>query len=394
MDLGVRLRVGLGRVPLRALGLDSRARLGVDPRPRLRACLGCVARGLPRIRLRGLGSHASVLLLVRWRGGVAVGRAAALLRVLRVAVRVHPSRPCAQAPRIPGSRGGASHPPPSARIAHTHTRSSRGTSGTSPLLRAGAHSPERRPADPGHASPASHCGGRVSCPPRNRRCHVCGATRKRRFTRVHRQPDRPSRVPGNAFGRVASQPTRRPPRVAPRAALRPTRPRLPLANPRFLDHTLATRRARIEPSRVGRKVREPLAGPLVPTVHAAHPPEHEHALPVATRDRTPFGNAIPRCVAAVVRQTFPSVRQPFLRQAIGTTFLRRPLGTTFLRRPLGTTFLRRPLARPNRNREQVRTEQRQRRKQRKRRPWPRQPKGRPTLIIRDTMRRNEHVQQP
>ena len=393
MDLGVGLRMGLGRVPLWALGLGPRAWLGVDPGTGLCPCLGRVAGRLPRIRLRGVGADASVVLLVRRGGGVALGRSAAVLRVLRVAVRVHASRSFSSASRVPGPRGGASLTTPSARVAQRDPRPARGPSRTGSLLRAGTHSPRRGPANACHAPPASSGGGELSrIPPRHKRRHVRGATRERRtFLRFREERDRPTRVPGNALRRPARRPTRRPPRLPSRAAFcTPSRVRLPLPLPNLgiLDRTFAIRHAWVDRSLVPGRVphREPHAvGPLDGSaIHAAHASGHGSSLSFAIGLRAPFGKAFVRHVGGKVIGTHtPDVRHAF-----------SPVRQALLRRAFGTTFLRRARPRPDGDRKQVRTEQGKRRRQGQRGPGPRQPKGRSTLIIRGTSRRNEHVQQP
>ena len=92
LRLGLRLLVGLGAVPLRALGARQPSRLGVDPRPHVLGRVGRVAHR-SRLRLRRLGSRRSRLVLVqRLRRRLDV-RLLALLLVL-------PSRPSLQpAPR-------------------------------------------------------------------------------------------------------------------------------------------------------------------------------------------------------------------------------------------------------------------------------------------------------
>ncbi len=69
LGLGLRLRLGLGTVPLRSLGHAARPRLGVDPRAHLRGRVGRLAHGPRRLRVRRLGSGSARMVLVERRRG-------------------------------------------------------------------------------------------------------------------------------------------------------------------------------------------------------------------------------------------------------------------------------------------------------------------------------------
>ncbi len=83
LGLGERLRLGVGTVPLRTMGVPPGARLVVDSRAALRRRMGRLAHRPVRIRLRGMGSRTAGLVLVpRHGGGLVVRRVPSDLCVL------------------------------------------------------------------------------------------------------------------------------------------------------------------------------------------------------------------------------------------------------------------------------------------------------------------------
>src|SRR5687767_40424 len=84
LRLGLRLRLGMGAVPLRTLGIPSRLRLVLDSWSSLRGCVGHLARRSRGLRLRRLGARSSELVLVSRLRRWLVVRLVSPLRLLRV----------------------------------------------------------------------------------------------------------------------------------------------------------------------------------------------------------------------------------------------------------------------------------------------------------------------
>ena len=111
VHLGERLRLGLGAVPLRPLGLRRAVRLGLDPGARVRGRVGQLALRLRRLGLRRLGSHGSHLGMARRYGRRPRFRPRRALRVLRLGQPVRPARGAAHGRARAGRHGRRAHAP-------------------------------------------------------------------------------------------------------------------------------------------------------------------------------------------------------------------------------------------------------------------------------------------
>lgn len=95
--MGERLRLGVGSVSLRPLGMDRSARMGLDPGTSVRSGLGRLANRLLRRLLRWMGAHAAYLVLARrirsWTPGQSIR-----------AVRLLSEQPCFRSARLRACR--------------------------------------------------------------------------------------------------------------------------------------------------------------------------------------------------------------------------------------------------------------------------------------------------
>jgi hypothetical protein len=103
--MGERLPVRVGRVSLRALGLDQWNRLGLDSGSSLRARVGRLARSYWQLRLCRLGASPAQLHLGRWRRRIPV-----LLSALSVCVRAERVRFLLSRPPVRGAGPGTRAP--------------------------------------------------------------------------------------------------------------------------------------------------------------------------------------------------------------------------------------------------------------------------------------------
>ena len=170
LRLGERLRLGLGAVSLRPLGVRRRPRLGVDSRSCLRGRMGVLALWRRRLGLRRLGAAAAHLVLARRPRGRCRLRGAGSLCVRRNRRALRSVAPGAPRRWAPGWRRRRAHATVRARVSCRRERSRAGASGGRWAASLGPSHLAVHDGRGQHEQPRPHPGARVLSS-RSRRCH-------------------------------------------------------------------------------------------------------------------------------------------------------------------------------------------------------------------------------